>query len=165
MPILTLALATLPGQLRVALACLSERLDLGVVSLSIRAERLYKVNAFWLYGPDRLCPSVKETLHHRWFVRALDASVKPIVCRLECHLYKGVGRESVSGDERLAVALELERLTIVLTDQVGDPRLGESYSSLELGREFPSELFGCKLEVLVRLDFLVGFCLVMLALW
>jgi hypothetical protein len=70
----------------------------------------------------------------------------------------------MSGDERLAVALEFKRLTIVLTDQVRDPRLGEPNSRLELGGELPGELLGDEFEVLVRLDLFVGFRLVEFAL-
>lgn len=70
----------------------------------------------------------------------------------------------MSGDKCLAVALEFKRLTIVLTDQVRDPRLGEPNSRLELGGELPGELLGDEFEVLVRLDLFVGFRLVEFAL-
>ena len=113
---------------------------------------------------DSLSSSVEEHLGHGWLVRVLNAAVQTVVRSLKCHLHKGIGREPMSGDKRLAVALEFKRLTIVLTDQVRDPRLGEPNSRLELGGELPGELLGDEFEVLVRLDLFVGFRLVKLAL-
>ena len=75
MPILTLTLATLPGELGMPLTGLSERLDLGIMGRSFGTERLYELYALGLNSPDGLCSSVKETLHHGGFVRTLHSTV------------------------------------------------------------------------------------------
>jgi len=46
----------------------------------------------------------------------------------------------MSSDKGLAVSFELERLTVVLTDQIGDPSLGETNPRLELWGKLPGEL-------------------------
>ena len=46
------------------------------------------------------------------------------------------------GDERLPVRLELERLAVVLADEVAQAGLGETDARAQLGRERPFEFLG-----------------------
>ena len=103
-------------------------------------ERLDKVDGVWLHGANCLCAAMEEGLGHRGLVRALDAPVEAVVRRLEGHLHERVGREAVAGDQALAVRAELERLAVVLADQVTQPRLREPDPRAQLRVERPLEL-------------------------
>lgn len=53
-------------------------------------------------------------------------------------------------NEVLAVPLELQRLAVILADQVADPRLRKPYSNAQLRAELPLQLLGCRVDVVER---------------
>jgi hypothetical protein len=125
-------------------------------------------DAFRLHGPDRLCSAMEERLGHCGLVRALDATypqsdepplhcrpfartIQPVVSRLERHLDKRVGAEPMPLDEVAPISLELQRLRVVLADQVGDPRLGVTHAGAEVRRQSPLELLRRSLDLLFDL--------------
>ena len=165
MSILTLPLTAFPSQFGMPSTSGPKCLDLVIMRGAVGAKCLDKFDAFGLNGSNRFRSSVQEALHHCRFVRALDPTIQPVICRLESHLNKGVGRESMSSDKRLPVSLELERLTVVLTDQIGDSGFCKTHPRFEFRGKLPSELFRLKFKFLVGLDNLARLCLVVLALW
>ena len=98
---------------------------------------LDKRHRFWLDGSDSLSSSVQERLGHRRLISALDSSVQPVISRLKGHLHEGIRTEAVSLDEVRSVAGKLQGLRVVLADQVGNPRLGISDPSTQIGSELP----------------------------
>jgi hypothetical protein len=50
-------------------------------------------------------------------------TIESEVCRLESHLHECIGAEPMTCDEILSIAFELERLAIILTYKVTQPRL------------------------------------------
>ena len=138
-PVLAKALAALLGELGMSLARLPEHADLLLVG-RLGEERLHELDGVRLHGADRLRAPMQEALRHRGLVRALDAPVEAVVRRLERHLHERVGREAVRGDEVLPVRLELERLAVVLADQVAQARLCKPDTCAQLGVERPLEL-------------------------
>ena len=61
---------------------------------------------------------MKESFGHRRLISALDPPVQAKVRGLKGHLYESIGAEPVAGDEVLSVTLELQRLTVILADQI-----------------------------------------------
>ena len=106
------------------LARLAERSDLLRVG-RLREERADELDRVRLHGADRLRAAVEERLRHRGLVRALDAAVQPIVRRLERHLHESIWTEPMTRNKTLPVGLKLQCLTIILTDQIAQPRLRE----------------------------------------
>lgn len=175
-PILSQPLTTLFGQFNMGLASSPQRLDLTLLALLLREEYLQmgsghqhrghitrttdlgKLDALRLHRPNGLGASMEERLCHRWLVRALRPSIEPEVRGLERHLDKRIGGEPVLDDPVAAVPLELERLAVVLANQVRDARLGEPNAGAQLGGELPLEFPRRSVEDLWRL--LVGVAVV-----
>ena len=107
---------------------------------------LRELHALLLHRPYRLRPAMQERLRHRRLVRALDAAVQAVVRRLERHLHERIRAESMARDKDLPVPLELERLAVVLADQIAQARLREPDPRAEFGHERPFELFGYGVE-------------------
>lgn len=139
MTIAALALGAYLRIIDVRLACAFEGLDFllgGVVG----PKGLHKIDTLLADGAHRLGAPVQVHFCHGWFVRALDATIQPVVSGLEGHLYKGVGRETHGCDEVLAIGLKIEALEFVLLNEVGEAGFGEAYGDFELGRHVPFEL-------------------------
>jgi hypothetical protein len=83
---------------------------------------------------------MEERLRHRRLIGALYAPIEPIIPRLERHLHKCIGTETVLRDPALPEPLELEHLAVVLADKVRQSRLGEPNAEDEVGRERPFKL-------------------------
>jgi hypothetical protein len=67
---------------------------------------------------------------------------------LEGHLDKGIRTKPVTGNKFLAISLELELLTVILTDQVANPTLCKTNAGPQLGRELPLEFLWCCINFL-----------------
>lgn len=165
MSVLSLTLTALLSQRSMPLARFSESFDLFRHRCPARAECLDEVHAFRLDRSDRLRSAVHERLGHRWLICTLHSTVETVVCCLECHLNESVGRKSMPGDEVLAVSSKLQCLTVVLTDQVGDPSLGESNAGAEFRCQLPLQFPRRGVDLLFGLLLLSWLSLIALRMW
>jgi hypothetical protein len=63
----------------------------------------------------------------------MTLTIETEICRLKCHLHKRVGTEPVARDEVLPVPLELQCLTVILTNKVADPGFSEPNACTQFG--------------------------------
>ena len=126
-PVLAQTLAAVLRQANMPLARLPEHADLLLVG-RLGEERLHELDGVRLHGADRLRAPMQEALRHRGLVRALDAPIEAVVRRLERHLHESIWTEPMTRNKALSIRLKLQRLTIILTDQIAQPRLREPNS-------------------------------------
>ena len=139
MPVLTLRLRALARDGHVLLRRLAQRFDLELRGMVV-PEGLHEAHRLGRDRSDGLGTAVQEGLGHGRLVRALDAAVQAVVRGLEGHLQERIRADAHGRDERLAVTAKLERLELVLLDEVREARLGEAQRRRELGRHVPLEL-------------------------
>jgi hypothetical protein len=78
-------------------------------------------------------------------------TIQSVVGGLESHLNKGIGTDTMTGDEILPISLELQRLTVILADQVAQSCLCKSNTRAQLGRKLPLQLLWRGVNTLVRI--------------
>jgi hypothetical protein len=129
---------------------------------------LGELHTFRLNGSNSFSSSVEKGFSHGRLVDTLHTpcwrsiscrqrsvnilTIQSKVRRLVRHLHECIGTEAVACDEILPVALELQRLTVILTNQVAQPRLRELDAHSQLRRQVPLELLRCRIDGLVAFD-------------
>lgn len=83
-------------------------------------------------------------------------TIQPEIRRLERHLHKRIGAHPMVHNEVLPISLELQRLTVVLANQVAQPRLCKPDSDSQGRRKLPLELLRCRVNGLVRVLVAIG---------
>ena len=161
------------------LASFPQHFDLILLSLLLREERLPhrsvpachikfatdlgKLDTLRLHCSNRLRAPMEERLCHRWLISTLCLPIKPVISSLERHLDKCIGGETVRNHPVATVSLKFKRLTIVLTNQVRNARLGKPDTRTQLGGEVPLKFLGCGVEDFWR--FMVTVTVTAVLLW
>lgn len=95
-------------------------------------------NAFVIAGSYVHSVRPKGNQHHERYKQDKLTIQAKVRC-LERHLNERVRAEPMAGNKILAISFKLQCLTVVLTDQVAQPRLCEPDSDTDLGCERPHE--------------------------
>lgn len=81
-------------------------------------------------------PGGKTAAHHAVH------TVKRIIRRLKSHLHKGIGTKPMTRHKYLPKTLKLQRLTIILANQVTQSRLRKAHARAKFQAEVPFQLLG-----------------------
>lgn len=88
---------------------------------------LDKLHTLRLDSPDRFRAPMVERLGHRRLINTLNPSIKTIIPSQERHLDERIRTKATKlRDPSLSKSGKLEDLDIILANQIGESRLGET---------------------------------------